>query len=129
MLQYCTGNLGTVAPGPPHTQPCCQPRWDTPTPHSLLHNGRSRFLVSRGGLESPGRRARAESRGHSYFSAWIWGSVTLITTGPQGPPHACLTRRLAKPVSGNFLLLITLPFTPCSKSVTTSPLLAHIFYF
>lgn len=37
MLQYRMENLGTVAPGPPHTQPCCRPCWDTPTPHSLLH--------------------------------------------------------------------------------------------
>lgn len=39
------------------------------------------------------------------------------------------TGRPAKLVSSNFLVLIMLPLAPCSKSVTSSPLLGRIFYF
>lgn len=57
------------------------------------------------------------------------GSAILIATGPLALHTHIETGRPAKPVSGNFLELIMLPLAPCSKSVTSSPLLGRIFYF
>lgn len=130
MVQLQTGDLGSVAQHPAHTQTGASPAWTSPPipPAAACHPPacRPHLLVGTEGLGPP--------RWGPGRSSGVRATLRFDMGGPWRthhrlkPPMHVYTGHPAKPVSGTLLTLMTPPPAPCRKPVTAGPLLARIFF-